>query len=323
MVETRLLRQFIAVAEELNFHKAANRLFMAQPALSQAIHRLEQKLGFGLFIRNRREVRLTPAGSTFLNVAYCTLKDLEQGIEQARQVGAGIAGQLTICTLSLTYYDGLLHGLRRFRESYPKVRLVIREMPSASQAKALLAGEADIAFMRLLPLPADSIESRLILDERILMALPAGHPLANSQEVRLQEFADEPFVFTSQPLGCGYHSQLMGLCAAAGFQPRVVQEAARVHTQIGWVACGFGVALVPESVADTTLRGKVVFRPITALGRKPNPGIGLYMSHNRLNASPLLENFIDLLDFAPPASAEVAWEPARGRKAPAVEGNEP
>ena len=306
MVETRLLRQFIAVAEELNFHKAANRLYMAQPALSQAIHRLEQKLGFNLFIRNRREVRLTPAGSTFLDVAYRTLKELEQGIEQARQVCAGTAGQLTICTLSLACYDGLLNSLRRFRETFPKVQLVIREMPSSSQAKALLAGEADIAFMRLLPMPAESIESRLILDEQIVMALPAGHPQANNPQVRLQDFADEPFVFTPQPLGSGYHRQLTALCEAAGFEPRVIQEAAQIHTLIALVACGFGVALVPESVAGATLRDKVVFRPIDAVGSRPNPSIGLYMSRNRQNASPLLDSFIALLEFAAPVSAEVA-----------------
>ncbi len=305
MVETRLLRQFIAVAEELNFHKAANRLYMAQPALSQAIHRLEQKLGFNLFIRNRREVRLTPAGSTFLDVAYRTLKELEQGIEQARQVCAGTAGQLTICTLSLACYDGLLNSLRRFRETFPKVQLVIREMPSSSQAKALLAGEADIAFMRLLPMPAESIESRLILDEQIVMALPAGHPQANNPQVRLQDFADEPFVFTPQPLGSGYHRQLTALCEAAGFEPRVIQEAAQIHTLIALVACGFGVALVPESVAGATPGDKVVFRPIDAVGSRPNPSIGLYMSRNRQNASPLLDSFIALLEFAAPVSAEV------------------
>ncbi|UCZ86815.1 LysR family transcriptional regulator [Pseudomonas sp. L5B5] len=306
MVETRLLRQFIAVAEELNFHKAANRLYMAQPALSQAIHRLEQKLGFHLFIRNRREVRLTPAGSTFLDVAYRTLKELEQGIEQARQVCAGTAGQLTICTLSLACYDGLLNSLRRFRETFPKVQLVIREMPSSSQAKALLAGEADIAFMRLLPMPAESIESRLILNEQIVMALPAGHPQANNLQVRLQDFADEPFVFTPQPLGSGYHRQLTALCEAAGFEPRVIQEAAQIHTLIALVACGFGVALVPESIAGATLRDKVMFRPIDAVGSRPNPSIGLYMSRNRHNASPLLDSFIALLEFAAPASAEMA-----------------
>ncbi len=99
MIETRLLRQFIAVAEELNFNKAAIRLHMAQPPLSQAINRLEDKLGFSLFTRNKRGVKLTPAGDAFLNTAYSTLKELELGIEHARQVSQGIAGKLTVTAL--------------------------------------------------------------------------------------------------------------------------------------------------------------------------------------------------------------------------------
>lgn len=186
MIETRLLRQFIAVAEELHFHKAAQRLHMAQPPLSQAINRLEEKLGFGLLLRNKRGVRLTAAGAAFLDTAYRTLAELEQGIEYARNVSAGVSGKLTITAISIAYYDSLLNRLRRFRETYPNVQLTIREMPSASQAKALLAGEADIGFMRRLPLPAGTLEARLLLDEQIVMALPASHSKARHEGVDLR-----------------------------------------------------------------------------------------------------------------------------------------
>lgn len=236
MIETRLLRQFIAVAEELHFHKAAQRLHMAQPPLSQAINRLEEKLGFGLLLRNKRGVRLTAAGAAFLDTAYRTLAELEQGIEYARNVSAGVSGKLTITAISIAYYDSLLNRLRRFRETYPNVQLTIREMPSASQAKALLAGEADIGFMRRLPLPVGTLEARLLLDEQIVMALPASHPMARFEAVDLREFADEDFVFTPQALGGGYHAQLVALCESAGFYPKVVQEAAQIHTLLGLVA---------------------------------------------------------------------------------------
>ena len=297
MIETRLLRQFIAVAEELNFNKAAIRLHMAQPPLSQAINRLEDKLGFSLFTRNKRGVKLTPAGDAFLNTAYSTLKELELGIEHALQVSQGIAGKLTVTALSIAYYESLLSTLRQFRESYPKVQLIIKEMPSSSQARAIVSGEADIAFMRKLPISAQNVESRLLLDEEIVIALPADHPKAKEGRIDLRDFAGEDFVFTPQALGIGYHSQLIALCEAAGFYPRVVQEAAQIQTLIGLVACGFGVALVPESIAGSIMRDKVLFRRINPVTASPNPAIGLYMSWNTDNQSPLMDSFISMLDF--------------------------
>lgn len=298
MIETRLLRQFIAVAEELHFHKAAERLHMAQPPLSQAISRLEEKLGFSLFLRNTRGVRLTPAGTAFRDTAYRVLAELEQGIEYARNVSAGVSGKLTITAISIAYYDWLLTSLRRYRETYPNVQLTLREMPSATQAKALLAGEADIGFMRRLPLPVGTLESRLLLDEQIVMALPAGHVKAQQGDVDLREFANEDFVFTPQALGGGYHAQLVALCESAGFYPRVVQEAAQIHTLLGLVACGFGVALVPASFARSTPRERVQFCAIRPIDEQATPGIGLYMKWNAQNASPALANFIALFEDA-------------------------
>jgi len=291
MIETRLLRQFIAVAEELHFHKASVRLHMAQPALSQAINRLEQKLGFALLDRDKRGVRLLPAGAAFLQTAYKVLEQLHHGVEHARFVSHGIAGTLTVSSVSIAGYPWLLDTLKQFRQAYPKVQLVIKEMPSASQAKALLCGEADIAFLRQLPGQADNIESRLLLDEPILLALPVDHPCATADPIELKDFADADFVFTPQTLGSGYHQQLIALCEASGFYPRVVQEAAQLHTLIGLVACGFGVALVPDSIARSMSSDKVVFRPITSV-----PAIGLYLSWNTDNPSPLLGNFLSILD---------------------------
>ncbi len=296
MIETRLLRQFIAVAEELHFHKAAARLHMAQPALSQAINRLEDKLGFSLLLRDRRGVQLTTAGSAFLHTAYRTLQELASGIEHARQVSDGIAGTLTVTTVSIGGYTSLLNALRQFREAFPKVRLILKEMPSSAQAKALLAGDADIALLRKLPTCVPPIESRLLLDEEIVLALPVDHPKARGERLDLRAFADEHFVFTPQALGAGYHRQLIALCEAAGFYPTIVQEAAQLHTLIGLVAGGFGVALVPASMAGSSLHGQVVFRPLQPLGESPNPALGLYLSWNSQNESALMKSFIALLD---------------------------
>lgn len=185
----------------------------------------------------------------------------------------------------------------QFRKTYPKVQLIIKEMPSSSQAKAILSGEADIAFMRKLPISAVNVESRLLLDEEIVMALPAQHPKAKGGHIDLRDFAGEDFGFTPEALGTGYPSQLIALCEAAGFYPKVVQEAAQIHTLMGLVACGFGVALVPESIANSIMRDKVVFRRLYPVTASPNPAIGLYMSWNTHNESPLMDSFISMLDF--------------------------
>lgn len=272
MIETRLLRQFIAVAEELHFHKAAERLHMAQPPLSQAINRLEEKLGFSLLLRNKRGVRLTAAGAAFLDASYRTLAELEKGIEYARNVSAGVSGKLTITAISIAYYDSLLGSLRRFRETYPNVQLTIREMPSASQAKALLAGEADIGFMRRLPLPAGTLEARLLLDEQIVMAMPASHAKAQQGEVDLREFADEDFVFTPQALGGGYHAQLIALCEAAGFHPRSCRRRRRsIHCWAWWHAVLAWPLYRPRSLAQPRANACSFARSALSMSNPP-PG---------------------------------------------------
>ena len=200
-------------------------------------------------------------------------------------------------SISIAYYEPLLNSLRRFRETFPKVRLTIREMPSYAQAKALLSGEADVAFMRKLPMQTENIESRLILNEQIMMALPRHHGKAHEPVVDLRHFAEDEFVFTPQALGSGYHSQLTALCEAAGFYPKVVQEASQIHTLIGLVACGFGVALVPESIVCSAYRDKVQFRPILPLNDRPNPSVGLYMNWNSQSESLLRGRFISMLEF--------------------------
>ncbi|MFP3515350.1 LysR substrate-binding domain-containing protein [Pseudomonas sp. SIMBA_077] len=296
MIETRLLRQFIAVAEELNYHKAAARLHMAQPPLSQAINRLEDKLGFSLLTRNRREVKLTPAGSAFLQAAYSTLTTLESGVEHARQVSQGSAGNLTITTLSIACYTPLLNALRQFREAFPKVQLSLKEMPSAQQVQAIMSAQADIAFMRRPPTDTPNMASRLLLEEAIVMALPMDHSKAQTEHIDLREFAGEDFVFTPHALGSGYHQQLIGLCKAAGFYPNVVQEAAQLQTVIGLVGCGFGVALVPASIASSFMRDKVVFRHLLPVAASGNPAIGLYVGWNTNNDSPLIPRFMSILD---------------------------
>ncbi len=300
MVETRLLKQFIAVAEELHFHRAAARLNMAQPPLSQAIARLEDRLGFALFVRSKREVALTAAGSAFLDTAYTTLATLEAGIDKAHRVANGVAGRLTVATLSLACYAPVLETLREFRTALPAVELVIREMPSSHQLEALLSGEVDVALMRDLALPP-VIESRRVLEEEIVLALPADHPgaaaAAKGGPVQLSAFAEADFVFTPRALGPGYYHQLMKLCQAAGFYPAIKQEAAQLHTLLGLVASGLGVALVPASIARSVRLDNVVICPLAPQNGESGSALSLNVNWHRENTSPLIEGFITRLAF--------------------------
>lgn len=261
MIETRLLRQFIAVAEELHFNRAAVRLHMAQPPLSQAIRRLEAEIGFSLFDRTNRSVALTPAGASFLQTARETLLSLEDGVARTRRVAKGVDGHITMTFINIAPYSSLLGALRTFRNAHPTVEFTMREATTHEQIKALEAGVADVGILRSPGTTTPELCYEIIFREGFVAALPAGHPLQSYDSIPLDALSGESFVASSRALGQGFHDQIIRLCQAAGFSPRIVQEARRLQTLIALVASGFGVALLPESLALDG-RGDVVFRPI-------------------------------------------------------------
>lgn len=295
MIETRVLKQFVTVAETLNFHRAAELLHMSQPPLSVAVRQLEEKLGVTLLIRDRGGVALTPAGNAFLHSARGLLHSLDQQVNYVRNVAQGLAGNLTISSVSLAGYPRLLNALRQFRQGYPQVELVIKEMPSAMQIRAVQQGEVDLAFIRQ---PAVQLGHGLLtpfLTEKIVVALPAEHRLAAQQEIDLAALANEAFVFTPPQLGEGYYQQLIQLCQNAGFSPRIVQQAAQISTLIALVSCGFGLALVPESVANDSVNAKVRFLPLR--DSTPQAEITLFMLYaDTQPVAATLANFLTLLD---------------------------
>ncbi|MDH0303229.1 MULTISPECIES: LysR substrate-binding domain-containing protein [unclassified Pseudomonas] len=291
MIETRLLRQFVAVAEELHFHRAAERLHMAQPPLSQAIARLEQRLGFALFVRHSRGVRLTPAGSHLLDTARATLHALEQGVQQARGIAKGQTGELRIGSLALAGHPELLASLKRFRQQWPQVQLTLQQASSAQLARALLDERLDLAVLRDVPELDERLHWRLWHEEALLLALPADHPRAGEPSVALAGFAEEPFVFTPRSLGSRYHQHLLELCQAAGFSPRIVQEAAQLQTVASLVACGFGVALLPASAAHANRQPDVCFVPLDDVSA-PLP---LYLAWRAGDGSLARQRMLELL----------------------------
>ncbi len=279
MIETRLLQQFIAVAEELHFSRAAQRLHMAQPPLSQAIRRLEREMGLALFERSNRRVALTPAGSAFLDSARQVLQSLDEGVAQTRRVAQGLEGLLTLTFINIAPYAPLLRALRGFRLACPGVAFTLQEATTLEQLQALESGAADLGFLRTPGTTTPRLQFETLLREPICVALPAGHRLAGSAQIELALLKDEAFVASPRSLGPGFHDQLIALCQAAGFVPRVVQQARQMQTLIALVASGFGIALLPASLATGGL-ADVVFRPIAVDAPEALRKLDLLMAWN-------------------------------------------
>ena len=277
MIETRLLRQFIAVAEELNFRRAAERLHMAQPPLSQAILRLEEVLGYPVFERTNRKVSLTPAGCTFLATARQVLASLEEGVAATRRVAQGIEGHLRLSFIHITPYAHVLHALRAFRLASPAVHFTLREASTQQQVEWLERGDIDIALLRAPGRSTPGLRFERLSGEDIVVALPLAHRCAGQAQVALADLAGDDFVASPRALGQGFHDQLASLCLHAGFVPRVVQQARRLQTVLGLVAAGFGAALLPASLAPTMPPG-VVMLPLASGAPAPLRQLDLYMA---------------------------------------------
>ncbi|MBD2212970.1 LysR family transcriptional regulator [Calothrix sp. FACHB-156] len=261
-MELRHLRYFIAVAEERNFSYAAQRLHIAQPPLSQQISALEAEIGVKLFDRKKRPLQLTSAGQVFLAEARLVLTQIEHAIVQTQRASRGEIGELIVGTNSSIANSLLPDMLRIFRDRFPDVKLVLRELTAAQQIQELHNRRLDIAFDRLL----NSYQQNTGLcylpigRESLVIALPKTHPLASQSKIPLQDLANEPFVLPSTELVPSY-TEIIHLCQQAGFFPNVVQEATWMITVLSLVAGGVGVALLPSNVQNLQRKG-VVYKPI-------------------------------------------------------------
>ncbi|MCX4756995.1 LysR family transcriptional regulator [Kitasatospora purpeofusca] len=262
------LHAFTVLAEELHFGRAAARLGIAQPPLSQQIARLETKVGHPLFVRGPGRVVLSPAGRELLPSAQRALAGLADGLAAARAVGSGRAGRLRIgfsASLALTVLPGLL---RTFRERFPAVELDIREMTTAPQLAALQLAvlhedAVDIGLLREPPPAgeAGSLGFRTVLTEPFVAVLPSDHPLAARRTVGVGALAEEPFVLLPRAAGPGLYDRITEVCGSVGFAPRIVQHAVEWQTVCALVGAGLGVSLAPASIRRIRLRG-VAFRAV-------------------------------------------------------------
>ena len=257
-IEVRHLRYFIAVAEELHFGRAALRLHIAQPPLSQQIRRLEEMLGHALFLRTSREVRLTAAGEELLERARHTLRKMDADVSAVKKIGRGEAGTLTVGFVGSAMLTALPKMLGRYRRRYPQVDLQLRELYTAGLIDALLNGTLDVGFMRDAG-AVHGLRVETLLAEPFVVVLPRKHPLAEQKTVAVKSLQHEPFVLFARSYGSVAWKKTMDICEAHGFTPRVVQEAPQWLTIMSLVGAGLGVTIAPAcvkqlSVPDTVCR---------------------------------------------------------------------
>ncbi len=259
-MELRHLRYFVVVAEELHFGRAAARLWIAQPSLSQQIQQLENELGFPLLLRTKRSVELTDAGKVFLAEAQHVLAQVQEAKRAAQRAYRGEVGRLVVGYISSSTYDLLPMMLRVYRERFPHVEVALRELTTQEQIRALEEEYIQVGLLRL-PISAPMVNVEVIRQEPIVCVLPEEHPLALRERIAVPLLAQEPFVLQSRQRGAGYYVQLMKLCLASGFSPNVVQEVTEMHTIVSLVAAGMGVSLVPISTRNIRSQG-VVYREL-------------------------------------------------------------
>jgi DNA-binding transcriptional LysR family regulator len=287
-MELRHLHYFITVAEELHFSRAAQRLHISQPPLSQQIRDLEEELGVKLFERTKRQVHLTEAGKVLLERSYLVLAQLEQAIEATQQIGRGEVGRLAVGFVDSAMYTLLPDILRGFREQFPAVELRLHELTTAQQIQALYDKQIDVGIVRS-AISEPGLGAECLLPESLVLALPEQHPLCTQTQVSLSSLADEFFILFPAKLGPLFYEQIIHSCQQAGFRPKVAQEAVQMQTIVGLVAAGLGIAIVPASLQNFHRSG-VIYRPL----QEQISNTGLYLTWRQHDSSPVIRAFLSL-----------------------------
>jgi DNA-binding transcriptional LysR family regulator len=292
-VELRQLRYFVTVAEELHFGRAAARLHMTQPPLSQAIAALEDGLGTALFLRNRRTVALTPAGSALLPEARRILSEAALLPELARRAASGEAGRLALAFITSADYSVLPPFLRRYSERYPGVQLALQEATSDVQVDELLRGRIDAGLL-IPPLPERAraaLDYMKVLDEPLILCAPTGLALLRKKgAVRLRDLPALPLIIFPREISPALHDAILSCFRAAGITPAIGQQAIQMQTIVSLVSAGMGLALVPQSVSNL-MRPGVEYRALA----DPTPLVETGIAWRRDNPSPVLKGFLELL----------------------------
>jgi DNA-binding transcriptional LysR family regulator len=287
-IELRHLRYFVAVAEELHFGRAAARLGMAQPPLSQQIQRLEAALGAPLFERTRRRVQLTAAGQVLLDESRRVLAGVRGALEAAQRAARGETGSLSVAFAASVMFLALPKIIRRFREQFPDVHLELREMPTGPQLAALRARDLDVGFLRH-PLPDEALRTETMMREPLVIALSKRHPLAARGHVTVADLAGEDFLLFPRERAPGLHAQVLAVCREAGFSPHVAQVSQELYTTVSLVEAGMGVAIVPASISKMGWRGVRWLRIASRIAETR-----IDAAWRADNANPVVSAFLDI-----------------------------
>ena len=291
-MELRHLRYFVTLAEELHFGRAAERLHIAQPPLSQQIRQLEAELGFELFHRTKRKVQLTEAGQVFLGEVQQIMRQLQQAIQVGRQISRGEIGQLVVGFVSSAAYNILPIILRTFRSYVPGVSIELRELTTDQQLEWLREGRMDVGLLRP-PVEENRFSCETIFQESLMVALPEAHLLASQSNVCLTSLANEPFILFPRILAPGLYDLIISLCQQAGFSPKVAQEAIQMQTIVSLVAAEMGVAIVPASLQNLQRIG-VIYKTVL----EPTPKVAIAMIWRKNETSPTVLKLVEIVKQA-------------------------
>jgi DNA-binding transcriptional LysR family regulator len=287
-MELRQLKYFVTVAEELNFRRAAERLFMEQPPLSRQIRQLEDELQVELFHRSKRGVTLTQSGQAFLDEARLTLAQAARAAKAAQRASQPktLSFGFSICAFNRI----LPELIQAYRQQYADVFVTLTEMPTEAQIQALLNETIDISFVHA-PIAHPDLLTLTLLSEPLVIALPPDHPLVQHEQIDLQWLAAEPFILFPEAVKPELYAQIMQLCQQAGFFPRIVQEASPPEVLLSLVASGMGITLV-ASGAQMRHRIGLVYRPLSI----PTPSLEIAAAWRKRSTSSVLKDFLVLLN---------------------------
>ena len=288
-IELRQLRYFVAVAEELNFGRAATRLKITQPSLSRQIQKLERELAVKLVERIPPQIKLTPSGELFLVEVRQILARVDRGIKVAQKASRGEIGQLKIGFQGSAVYDIIPNSISAFRESFPAVEVAIQPMRTKAQIEAIENDDLDLGFV-VPPIDNSNIEVETIFQEPVVVVLPENHPLATETELTIAALADEPLILASRDRGCGLFEEIFNLYYQANLRPNVIYAAREMQVMLGFVAAGMGISLLPAYVQNLQRLG-VVYRNL-----KPNPPlVELAIAWKLDSKQPILKAFLEII----------------------------
>ena len=285
-MELRHLRYFIAVAEELHFGRAAKRVHIAEPPLSQQIRRLEEELKVKLLERTTRRVQLTDAGRAFLREARLTIFQAERAIQVGSRVSRGELGELSLGFVPAADMKLLPRILPTYRRRFPEVHLELHSLNGPAQVQALRERRIQAGFL-FKPLDEDDLVVESILKEPFVVVLPKSHKLSKLSQIPLKTLAQEPFIFFRRDVAPGFYDVIANCFLQAGYTFKIAQEADHIQTNLGLVAMGLGVSLLPASIQVIRREG-VVYRPL----RAPIPHVEMALAHRRDDSSEVLQAFL-------------------------------